>query len=618
MGTAGSAACASCHPAAAAEWAASHHARGERTLGAEELAAFALRSDVKVVGSRVEILVPTQVAAAGVAEVVAVIGVDPLWQPLVAGDHGRVQVFGEAWDPQAREWFNVFDPLPTEGSWQHWTGRGASWNSQCAVCHDTEVKKGWDDASATYQTTFAERGVGCEACHGEAAAHAAAPTTPVPVASPALDTCLPCHSRRAALTEGAEPGDPFLDRYVPLGLADGELYWPDGQVRDEVFEGASFLGSRMAQAGVTCNDCHLPHSSATVREGDALCLGCHAAQPTFQPHAHHPAESEGARCTSCHMPTTRFMQRDARHDHGFTIPDPALAVASGVPDACTGCHADRGAAWAATQVEAWFGPTRRATHARSVVLAALEPDEAALTALAARDPHPYWRATALSLLADSAGGSDVLRAASRDADGLVRVRALAALSARPRTDTITRILRNGMRDPLRAVRVQAARGLRKTLDPDSPEAEPLRTWLLANLDQPEGARDMGAWWLERGQAAKALPYLDRATAWDPDDIQARLYHAFANLRLGRRSEARAALEECTRIAPQLAEGWLALARVQQELGELRAATTTLEAGERALPDDPRLPTALARAYREGGLEPAAWRAEARARRAAEH
>jgi predicted CXXCH cytochrome family protein len=580
------------------------------------MAALGQRVDVRVSGSRVHMTVPESVAASGEAEVVAVIGVDPLWQPMLAGDHGRVQVLDEAWDPKAGEWFNAFAPVPEAGSWSHWTGRGMTWNSQCADCHNTGVKKGWNDAAGTWDTTLEERGVGCEACHGEAAAHAAAPATAVPVPKPGLDTCLPCHTRRAALTETAKPGDPFLDGFVPLGLADGALYWPDGQVRDEVFEGGSFLGSRMAQVGVTCNDCHLPHSSALVRQGDELCLGCHAALPTFRPHANHPPESEGARCTSCHMPVTIFMQRDPRHDHGFTIPDPALNVAAGVPDACTGCHAEEGAEWAAARVEEWFGAGRRPSRERAAVLAATPPEASALLPLAKSDPHPWWRGTALSLLAELPSGTDLLRASTRDAESIVRLRAVGALTARPRSEALERVFRHALADPLRAVRVQAARGLRRSLDPEAPEAEPLRTWLEANLGQPDGARELGAWQLERGRPAEALLHLQRAAAWDPADVQAKLYLAFANLRLGRRKEAAASLEDCIRVAPQLAEAWLARARLQQEEGDLRAGVDTLERGERAIPTDPRLPRALARAYAEQGLDAAARRAEDRARKVA--
>ena len=35
-----------------------------------------------------------------------------------------------------------------------------------------------------------------------------------------------------------------------------ERWYPDGQIKDEDYEFASFLGSKMYQAGVTCLDCH--------------------------------------------------------------------------------------------------------------------------------------------------------------------------------------------------------------------------------------------------------------------------------------------------------------------------------------------------------------------------
>lgn len=314
------------------------------------------------------------------------------------------------------------------------------------------------------------------------------------------------------------------------------------------------------------------------------------------------------------MPTTTFMQRDARHDHGFTIPDPALNAAAGVPDACTGCHTEEGAEWAAAQVEAWLGPGRRRSRERAAVLAAALPEAAALLPIAKSDPHPYWRGTALSLLAELPWGSEVLRASTRDAAPIVRLRALGALSARPRSEELERVFRHALADPLRAVRVQAARGLRRSLDPESPEAEPLRTWLEANLGQPEGARDLGAWQLERGRPAEALLHLQRAAVWDPADVQAKLFLAFANLRLGRRAEAATSLVDCIRVAPQLAEARLALARLQQEEGDVAAGVDTLERGERAIPTDPRLPRALARAYAEQGLDAAARRAEDRARK----
>jgi predicted CXXCH cytochrome family protein len=546
--------------------------------------------------------------------VVAVVGVAPLWQPLVAGPYGREQAFDQAWDPARSEWFGVFDPAPAPGTWGHWTGRGMTANSQCAPCHDTHVDRGWDDASATCTTTVSERGVGCEACHGRASAHAADPKVPVPTVSPSTESCLPCHSRRTALTASSDApgaGETFLDRFRPVGLDDTSAFWPDGQVRDEVFEGESFLSSRMAAVGVRCVDCHDAHTGRTVREGDALCLGCHDRLPGFVRHDHHAEGSEGARCTACHMPTKVFMQRDVRHDHGFTIPDPGLGVEAGVPDACTSCHKDRDPAWAAAALEAWFGNTLRPSAVRARAFVRAETDPADLVAVAAADDHPWWRARALARL--GAAGGDAQRAAFFDPAAIIRLGAVTGLAEAPRSTARDGALRRALGDAVRAVRVAAARGLRRTLDPDEPLAEPLRTYLAANADQPEAALELGRWWLERGRADLARTPLERAVAWDGARVEARLHRAFAALRLGDTGLARTELEAVTRAEPELAEGWLALSRLHQEGDDLEEALATLRAGEAASPRDPRLPLALARLLAEAGRPAAPRRAEARAR-----
>ena len=41
-----------------------------------------------------------------------------------------------------------------------------NWNSMCAECHNTRVRKNYDAATDSYHTTMAGMGVGCEACHG--------------------------------------------------------------------------------------------------------------------------------------------------------------------------------------------------------------------------------------------------------------------------------------------------------------------------------------------------------------------------------------------------------------------------------------------------------------------
>jgi hypothetical protein len=104
-------------------------------------------------------------------------GVYPLQQYLIPFPGGRYQVLPIAWDARPKgeggqRWFHLYpkqkvdhrDPL-------HWTGVYHNWALQCAECHSTNLRKGYDPASQTYQTTFSEINVACEACHGPASAH---------------------------------------------------------------------------------------------------------------------------------------------------------------------------------------------------------------------------------------------------------------------------------------------------------------------------------------------------------------------------------------------------------------------------------------------------------------
>ena len=72
-------------------------------------------------------------------------------------------------------------------------------------------------------------------------------------------------------------------------------------------------------------------------------------------HSHHQAGTPGDRCVDCHMPVTNYMVRDARRDHGFTIPDPVLTKELGVPNSCNRCHDDKSADWAIDTTVKWYG-----------------------------------------------------------------------------------------------------------------------------------------------------------------------------------------------------------------------------------------------------------------------
>ena len=156
-----------------------------------------------------------------------------------------------------------------------------------------------------------------------------------------VEMCGRCHARRGQFSDDYVHGRPLGDTHR-VALLEDRLYHPDGQIRDEVYEYGSFLQSKMFHRGVTCSDCHDPHSLKLRAPGYQVCLGCHAAHKYAAPtHHFHQPGSRGADCIGCHMPTTTYMVVDPRHDHSLRVPRPDLSVKLGVPNACTRCHAGR-------------------------------------------------------------------------------------------------------------------------------------------------------------------------------------------------------------------------------------------------------------------------------------
>ena len=258
-------------------------------------------------------------------DIARVLGVAPLRQFLIPAAGGRFQASELCFDPSHPGWFNVYgeeDRRP--GEWGHWTGRGMNWNNMCATCHNTRLRKNYNEPTDSYSTAMAEMGVGCEACHGPMAAHNAWQAKhPNQTGDPAVrkitrdqmfSVCGQCHARRAELTGEFRPGDAFSDHHQLSIPDETELFYPDGQIHDEDYELTAFLGSKMHLAGVRCVDCHEPHTGKTRVAGNLLCMTCHGALTNSAPkidlvtHSRHPVGSRGDFCTDCHMPQTVYMQ----------------------------------------------------------------------------------------------------------------------------------------------------------------------------------------------------------------------------------------------------------------------------------------------------------------------
>ncbi len=196
----------------------------------------------------------------------------------------------------------------------------------------------------------------------------------------------------------------FSTAYVPSLLEEG-VYYPDGQILEEDYEWGSFVQSKMYHEGVTCSDCHDPHT-AKLRSTNlnAVCEKCHSAAKFDSPAA---PSSPGWKCRRAlrQLPYADQDLHGGRCPTGPQLPRtaPGFLRRYGTPNACTQCHKDKSNGWAVDAVVKWYGPNRRQeSHFVEAIDAGrrgLPNAERTLTALIQDSAKPaIARATALSLL----------------------------------------------------------------------------------------------------------------------------------------------------------------------------------------------------------------------------
>jgi Flp pilus assembly protein TadD len=606
--------CRTCHEEAFKNWAGSHHALAERPIEpALDTPAFApphpishgsQQSEARVTDGKFQLVTQGLGRTNQAFGVARVIGVDPLLQYLVPTHDGRLQATELCFDPKRMEWFNVYGAEDRQpGEWGHWTGRGMNWNNMCATCHNTRLRKNYDERTDSYRTTMAERGVGCEACHGPMADHNAwqakhpnqsgDPTIRKLTKQQMLHTCAQCHARRAELTGDFRPGENFFDHHALTIPDETDLFYPDGQVREEDYEFTAFLGSKMHAAGVRCVDCHEPHTSKLRVPGNLMCMACHGniltnGAPRIDPetHSRHKVGTSGDACTDCHMPTTVYMQRHPRHDHGFTIPDPRLTKELGIPNACNRCHTNQTPDWSLEAMNKWYGPrTNEQMRARATAIAQARAGNSsavpALVSMTSVETNFFWRAVAANLLrswTSEPAVRDALVQSAQDTNELVRAMAVRALEshASESTTPAARAIAAGLSDSVRNVRIDAAWGMRDTVDTNSVAGRDLLTFLHHNADQPAGAMQLGVFQLARGEVAAAVNYLQRAVSWDTNSAPLYDTLAVALSIQGRSPEAVAALQSASRLEPRNAAYRYRLGLALNEVGRLADARLALE------------------------------------------
>ena len=627
--------CVDCHDAAYELWMGSDHdnamavANEQTVLGDFNDAVFeygGIKSRFYKKGDAYFVFTEGPGGEMGEFEVAYTFGVEPLQQYLVPFPGGRLQALSIAWDVEKQRWFFLYpDRQIAADDWLHWTRNGQNWNGMCAECHSTNLQKQYDAESKTFNTTWSEVNVSCEACHGPGSWHVTWAEVD-PMGRPDIDDyglvvdtsvmdnhqqvelCAPCHSRRSEVGDYDHSQVDLHENLVPSLLREG-LYHVDGQILEEDYVWGSFVQSKMYQNEVRCSDCHDVHSLKLHKQGNELCLQCHQAE-TFDAYEHHFHQkiyegqpSDGALCVKCHMPEQPFMVIDYRADHSLRVPRPDLSLELGVPNSCnqSGCHADQTVQWSVDAYTEWYGKARK-PHFGTALAAARAGEPGAEDGLYRLVEDllypPIVRATALNVLQAYPGErtTQVMQRALADDEALVRHAAVEAVMA-PNPEELVEMLGPMLFDPVRAVRIRTAARLagvgreyfkafqRDALDKELAEYAGA---MEAQLDFAAAGLNLGNFYEAQRESELAEKYYRTAIEVDDLFIPAKMNLAVLLSGQSRNNEAEQLLREVLDAYPEQHDASYSLALLLVAESRSDEALTYLARASEGLPQRPRV------------------------------
>lgn len=616
--------CSSCHADQMNLWQGSHHDWAMREATVETVLGDFSGQALKHQGALTRFYkqgdhfwIETENAAGELQpfKVLYTFGFYPLQQYLVEFGKGRLQVPTVAWDARAskdggQRWFSLYpservvpqDPL-------HWTGTYFNWNARCAECHSTNLQKNFDAVTDTYNTTWSEINVACEACHGPGADHVLAVQNSEPLTgslwpvknttlwqmsekhhtagnnlgekengakmSGQISVCGTCHSRRAQL---ADVNSAYFNHEFEIQPITPPIYYADGQIREEDYVLGSFLQSRMYHQGVQCSNCHEPHSLTLKAQGNAVCAQCHKPSVFDNSEHHFHPEGPGSQCVNCHMPETTYMQVDPRRDHSLRIPRPDLSDTLGTPNACTQCHQDQTNQWAASSLAKFLSDKKGSTrlHFSDLLAQANVNSQERQTALLRIAGDEQWpgvvRAGAFSQLSNSPSQAVVEQSIGQlsHADPLIRRGALAVferLSLGQRVEFLSDYLERLLSDDALAVRLEATRLLLGVSSESLTVAQQAlfdqsvtayADYLALQQDTPEGLLKQAEFLSATQEPNKALAVLEKAYRLEPNLPTVALNLADFYRAYGREEEAKVVLQKLLAFASNQSQAHFAL------------------------------------------------------------
>ncbi len=295
-------------------------------------------------------------------EISHVIGINRRQNYLTVFPNGSIQVLPVEWDAKKAVWtdnYGLEKSYPKDGN--YWSDEARIWQFKCGGCHSTGMKINFDKASHSFDTKFANIGVGCESCHGPGSNHIKAArfeyvkekdTIINPSKLPwrlRAAVCGQCHNWGSSTAKISPSSEGFPERYAfPYGFVVGKplyLFYVNNPVDDKRHHQQynEWNASAHAEAGIMCTTCHgvhqegmhkNPHKALTKFIADSLCTNCHK---TIKQKAAHRIHTFGS-CIACHMPKTK----ENEHSHTFKFISPEESLRAGgvdkQPNSCSGCH----------------------------------------------------------------------------------------------------------------------------------------------------------------------------------------------------------------------------------------------------------------------------------------
>lgn len=552
-------------------------------------------------------------------------GVYPLQQYMVPFPGGRLQCLTIAWDDVKKQWYTLPNHTDDHTDWLHWTKQGQNWNGMCAECHSTNLKKEYEVKTDTFNTTFSEIDVSCEACHGPGSLHVEwaqkpemarkkvenynlAVTTRDIDSKELLTICARCHSRRAYIDDFSHDHKNIMDYMIP-SLLTSQLYYPDGQILDEVYVYGSFMQSKMFGRNVKCSDCHDVHSQELKITGNGLCLSCHR-EDTYDTTDHHFHKkiykgklSNGDDCIKCHMPETVYMGIDKRADHSIRIPRPDLTKKNNTPNSCNarGCHFDKTTQWSNEHMVKWYGIKKRPHYGTAIKegrtgnyealndLITLSQDVLAPTIV---------RATALSLLRSYPVKESfkALELALLDQEAMIRHTAISTINLL-RFDKNAKLIFPLLYDRVKAVRIQAALGVASIqnlqLTPEQEKVFQRVTKEYINSmeyasDFPSGRYNLGLMNNALGKTDKAIENYKQAIKIDSRFFQAKNNLAMLYNTIGQNEQAAKLFKQILKDHPRMYEISYSLGLLLVEQKKYQDAVIYLKKAAKGLPKRARI------------------------------